>query len=213
MKRLNILFAALAGIFILTGQANAQDVLITKDTRQVQYSFAGKTYTIERNQNPENRIPDAYSKTSRACPPFCVQPLTPAPGVNTVGELELLDFLVNEVSTGKGFLIDSRTPDWYAKGTIPGAVNLPYKVFVPGPDNLFFDSIMQMLGGKQDANGEWGFEDPKDLLLFCNGPWCGQSPTAIRNLIAINYPPEKLHYYRGGMQNWTGMGFTLEIPE
>ncbi len=208
-------FSALviATLFCGAMQATAQDVRITKDLMQIEYTFNGKTYVISRNQDPNARIPDDYAKTSRSCPKFCVQPMKVHEGVNTVGELELLSFLQDYVSTGKGFLIDGRTSDWYAKGTIPGAVNVPYNVFVPGPDNVFFDSVMAMLGGTKSEFDEWTFKDPKDLMLFCNGPWCGQSPTAIRNLLAINYPAEKLHYYRGGMQNWYGMGFSVEVPE
>jgi len=202
----------IATLFCGALQAAAQDVRITKDLTEVQYTFNGKTYTISRNQDPNHRIPDDYAKTSRPCPVFCVQPMQVHEGVNTVGELELLAFLQDYVSTGKGFLIDSRTSDWNAKGTIPGAVNLPYNVFVPSEENVFFDSVMAMLGGEQTEDGEWAFKDPKDLMMFCNGPWCGQSPTAIRNLLAINYPPEKLHYYRGGMQNWYSMGFSVEVP-
>ena len=204
--------AIAATIFGGALQATAQDVRITEDLAQVEYSFNGKTYTINRNQDPDARIPDAYAKTSRPCPEFCVQPMTIHEGVNTYGELELLSFLQEKVDKGHGFLIDSRTSDWYAKGTIPGAVNLPYNAFVPGPDNVFFDSLMVMLSGKQSADGNWEFSDPKDLLLFCNGPWCGQSPTAIYNLLAINYTAEKLHYYRGGMQSWLSNGLTVEIP-
>ncbi|WP_428543027.1 rhodanese-like domain-containing protein [Profundibacter sp.] len=193
-------------------QASAQDVRITNEIMKVEYGFNGNTYAISRDQDPNARIPDAYALTSRPCPEFCVQPITIHEGVNTYGELELLSFLQEKVNQGHGFLIDSRTSDWYAKGTIPGAVNLPFNAFVPGPDNAFFDSLMVMLSGKQSADGNWEFSDPKDLLLFCNGPWCGQSPTAIRNLLAINYPAEKLHYYRGGMQSWVSMGFTVEVP-
>lgn len=213
--RLATRFSKIAIAILFGGvlQATAQEVRITKDIMVVEYTFNGETYLISRNQDPNARIPDAYTKTSRSCPEFCVQPMQVHEGVNTVGELELLAFLQKEVSNGEGFLIDSRTSDWFDKGTIPGAVNLPFNVFVPGPNNVFFDSVMVMLGGEQGANGEWVFNDPKELMLFCNGPWCGQSPTAIRNLLAINYPPEKLHYYRGGMQNWYGMGLTVQVPD
>lgn len=208
----HFLAAFVATIFGGALQATAQDVRITEDLMQVEYGFNGKSYVISRDQNPNARIPDTYALTSRPCPEFCVQPMIIHEGVNTYGELELLSFLQEKVNQGHGFLIDSRTSDWYAKGTIPGAVNLPFNAFVPGPDNVFFDSLMVMLSGKQSADGNWEFSDPKDLLLFCNGPWCGQSPTAIRNLLAINYPAEKLHYYRGGMQSWVSNGFTVEVP-
>lgn len=213
MKKVYFALAAVTSVFLLATQINAQEVFITRNTKSIEYSFAGKTYTIMRNQDTEARIPDAFAKTSRTCPIFCVQPISPAEGVRTVGELEVLAFMTDYISYDEGFLIDSRTPDFHEKGTIPGAVNLPYNVFVPGEGNPFFSTVMNMLGGQQSADGEWRFDDPKDLLLFCNGPWCAQSPTAIRNLIAINYPVDKLHYYRGGMQNWVGMGFNTIIPE
>ncbi len=211
MKSVKLLLA-LAGIIVAAGLANATEVRITRDLKSVDYTFRGKTYTIQRTQDPNATIPEYYTKTARECPPFCVEPAEVAPGVRTVGELELLDFLQNYVSNGKGFLIDARTPDYYQQFTIPGAINLPYSLFVPGDDNVFFEPVMQMLGGKQDANGEWTFADTADLLLFCNGPWCEQSSTAIHNLLAINYPAEKLHWYRGGMQDWVSMGFNTEVP-
>jgi len=49
-------------------------------------------------------------------------------------------------------------------------------------------------------------------VLFCNGPWCDQSPRAIRGLRKIGYPADKLHYYRGGMQDWLIMGLTTIVP-
>jgi len=188
-------------------------VRITKDVMQVEYTFNGKTYVISRNQDQTARIPDAYAKTSRPCPRHCLQPMSLYKDVETVGELELLAFLQDYVSTGKGFLIDSRGTDDYRKGTIPGAVNLPSDVFLPDPNNVFFGSVMNMLSGEKSDSGEWTFKDPKDLLLFCNGKYCARSPRAIKNLLAINYPPEKLHWYRGGMQSWTGAGFVTEIPK
>ena len=212
--RANIfLLAMFTTMTAICNQATAQEVRITKDMLQMEYSFNGKTHKITRDQNQDARIHDDYSKTSRPCPVFCVQPMEVAPGVKTVGELEVMSFLSVTVSSGNGFLLDSRSTDWYKKRTIPGAVNLPYNLFIPNPENVFFNSVMDMLGGSQNAEGEWGFEDPKDLLLFCNGPWCDQSPQAIRNLLAINYPAKNLYYYRGGMQNWVGMGLTVEIPK
>ncbi len=34
--------------------------------------------------------------------------------------------------------------------------------------------------------------------MFCNAIWCGQSPEAMKELIAIGYPQEKMKWYRGG---------------
>lgn len=207
MTNLRYGLAATAITLICATFAVAQEVKITPSLSSVEYTFSGTTYVIERNQDLDAEVPEFYAKTTRACPPFCVQPAIVADGVRTVGELELLAFLVSHVGTGNGFLVDSRTPDFFKQSTIPGAVNLPHDLFIQSADNVFFDSIMVMLNGTKSADGEWSFENPTDLLLFCNGPWCEQSPAAIRNLLAINYPAEHLYYYRGGMQSWVNLGF------
>jgi hypothetical protein len=49
--------------------------------------------------------------------------------------------------------------------------------------------------------------------MFCNGPWCDQSPRALKNLVLLGYPPHKLNYYRGGMQLWQLLGLTAVVPE
>jgi hypothetical protein len=48
-----------------------------------------------------------------------------------------------------------------------------------------------------------------NLVMFCNGPWCGQSPAAIRRIIEAGYPVEKISYYRWGMQGWRMLGLTV----
>ena len=58
----------------------------------------------------------------------------------------------------------------------------------------------------------WDFSQAKDVLLWCNGPWCGQSPRAIKALLALGYPADKIYYYRGGMQMWQSLGLTTIKP-
>ena len=41
----------------------------------------------------KNTVNPAFAKTSRKCPPFCIQPSALAPGVETIAELEMLDYL------------------------------------------------------------------------------------------------------------------------
>ncbi len=43
--------------------------------------------------------------------------------------------------------------------------------------------------------------------------WCGQSPRAVKGLLALGFPPEKILYYRGGMQAWQSLGLTVVVPE
>ena len=109
-------------------------------------------------------------------------------------------------------MIDARVESFFLAGTIPGAVNLPFNMFVASSANPFLDQLLILLGGQLQASGEWNFENAAELLLFCNGPRCGQSPRAINNLIELGYPAERLYYYRGGMQAWASMGLSVVVP-
>ena len=195
---------------LTTAPALAQDVAITPDQPSISVDVDGTTLTYERNQDQEARIEDGFAKTSRACPPFCIHPMSAGEGVETVGELELIGFVEDHVAEGTGYLIDSRIPDWHAKGTIPGAINIPFTTL--SPVNAYRDEILKALGGRQTGDA-WDFADAADLLMFCNGPWCDQSPRAISYLLDVGYPAEKMRYYRGGMQNWLLLGLNVVTPE
>lgn len=199
-----ILSIAFMGAMLIAAPLRAQDVWITPDLPFVELEVGDAFYLIERDQDNEARIVDSFAKTSRPCPPFCVQPMSVADGVATVGEVELLDFLQDHVQPGTGLLVDARVESFYKAGTIPGSINLPFNMFANSATNPFLDPILVLLGGTLETSGQWNFAGAKNLLLFCNGPWCGQSPAAIRNLIKAGYPAENLHYYRGGD---AGLGF------
>jgi len=64
------------------------------------------------------------------------------------------------------------------------------------------------LGCEPDFEG-WDCAGAKQVALFCNGIWCGQSPTAIRNMVEAGFPADKISYYRGGMQVWRLLGLTV----
>jgi len=52
------------------------------------------------------------------------------------------------------------------------------------------------------------FDKAKEIVIFCNGPWCSQSVAMITALMDIGYPAENIKWYRGGLQNWLGAGMT-----
>ncbi|MCK7581426.1 MAG: rhodanese-like domain-containing protein [Chromatiales bacterium] len=87
----------------------------------------GKTVRIERNQDNTNMVDLEFAITSRPCPPYCIQPMVLAAGVETIGELEVLSYL-KRMSAGDDsiLVIDSRDPEWLTKGMIPGAVSIPW---------------------------------------------------------------------------------------
>ena len=206
--------AWLVSLFLLTSaQAEESDikVMIAEGIPFVDVDHQGVKVRIKRIQDTENRLVDDFSKTSRPCPPFCIHPIEAAPGVHTVGELELIKFLLTNVASETGLLIDARMPNWYESETIPGSVNIPFVIFTTPSAKR--DSIMQLLGGTKTSAEKYTFKNPKHLTLFCNGPWCDQSPRAIQGLIHAGYPANKLSYYRGGMQLWKSFGLTTVLPK
>jgi rhodanese-related sulfurtransferase len=200
------------GLFAAGAMAEELKVKITAELESVRVTHDGKPVTIMRNQDPNHTISADYAKTSRDCPPFCVQPGTLAPGVETVGELEVLGYLAAIERGDKSILvIDSRTPDWLAKGTIPGSINLPWTKLNPeaGADPIAIAETFEKRFGARSQEGLWDFSEAKTLVLFCNGPWCAQSPTNIRTLLKFGYPAHKIKWFRGGMQEWQSLGLTV----
>ena len=114
-----------------------------------------------------------------------IEPMQLAEGVRTIGELEVLTY----VEEGRP-VVDSRAPDFYEKSTIPAAKNIPYPEATTRLEEL---------------------DREHPTIFFCNGPQCGQSPTAVRALLDAGYPPEKILYYRGGLHDWLTLGLPV-IP-
>jgi rhodanese-related sulfurtransferase len=188
-----VIWAIAASLFAMP--ALSEPVNIQRGVAVVTVPTENGPVDISRIQDTENRVSGDWALTSRKCPPFCIQPMAPAPGVITIGELELMDMLRDP----EAVVIDSRVSKNFEGGSIPGAISIPY---FEAADRL------DELGCEVDFEG---FEciSPKPVALFCNGPWCGQSPTAARRMIEAGYPADLIHYYRGGMQVWRMLGLTV----
>jgi rhodanese-related sulfurtransferase len=205
-----------ASLFCIVSANAAKPVGITPTMMDASVNHGGETVKIMRNQDNAANVIPAFAKTSRPCPPFCIQPIVLAPGVETLGEREIIDYLVRMSEGDDSILvIDSRTPDWVEKGTIPGAVNIPWTALNPakGADPISIGEIMEDRFGASSLEGLWDYSNAKTLVLFCNGMWCGQSPNNIKNLLKFGYPSHKIKWYRGGMQNWSNLGLTTLKPE
>lgn len=206
----NLLKSILVGSILLTSSI-ALEVSLTPDMSYVDIEFEGKTTRIERIQDKSNKLKNSYTKTSRPCPPFCVQKMEPIKGIKAISEIDVIKFLKNEVANNEGLLIDARLPQWYIQGTIPGALNVPFSVLSKSLGGQYIDQMLELFGAEQ-SDGKWDFSDAQKLLIFDNGPWCQQAVAAMKNLIKLGYPANKIIYYRGGMQYWQILGIKTIKP-
>jgi len=234
MKLSKILTALLvtAGVTITATSAQAashgKPVNITPKVASVTVMHKGKETKIMRNQDNGNTVNPAFAKTSRPCPPFCIQPMSLGKGIQTIGEVEVISYAEKMSDGDKSImLVDSRTPDWVSRGTIPGAVNVSWVELTPSKGATTEGIIKVMTGqfgvklannvddvdvDEAIANGTtssvFDYSGAKTLVMFCNGMWCGQSPASIAALRKFGYPADKIKYYRGGMQDWEILGLS-----
>lgn len=90
-----------------------------------------------------------------------------------------------------GFVVlDVRSPDLFAKGHVPGAVNLPHARISERTVAAY----------------------PPDLLLvvYCSGPHCNGADRAAIRLARLGRPVKKMI---GGITGWRDEGYRLERPE
>lgn len=84
-------------------------------------------------------------------------------------------------------LLDVRSPELFAAGHVPGAVNLPHRRIVernvaPYPADTLF-------------------------VVYCAGPHCNGADKAAMRLAALDRPVKKMI---GGVTGWLDEGFVLE---
>jgi len=112
-----------------------------------------------------------------------IRPMQLAPGVRTVGELEVIAHIEHGLP-----LVDSRLPHYFEAGTIPTAINIPHPETTVRLDE---------------------FDPAVTTVLFCNGPQCAATPDAIEQLLAAGYPNAAILYYRGGIHDWMTLGLPI----
>jgi rhodanese-related sulfurtransferase len=87
-------------------------------------------------------------------------------------------------------LVEVLPAEHFARGHIPGAVNLPLAAFESLPQGLTADR-----------------EQP--LVLYCANENCSNSHIAAKRLEAFGY--SNVHVFAGGKADWVNAGFELEV--
>jgi len=188
---------------VLLSAGKYDKVKITPEISYIYVYHKGKAVKIHRIQDTKNKLTGEYAKTYR--PGKDIQPIDLKNGVETIGEVELLHFLKEKVNKKNGLLVDLRSKEYYKKESIPGAVNIPYKVI---GDHAKMEKILKVLGAKRLADGTLDTTNARTVAFYCHGLWCGKTADFIKTFIDLGYPPEKILYYRGGFQMWKILGFT-----
>ena len=178
---------------MLMGGNGKVPVKIQENTSYFYVNQNGQKIRVGRIQDTANRLTDDFAKTSRICPPYCIQPIRAAKGVQTIGELEL----IAAVKVPGVLLVDARPKSWFVLESLPGAVNIPEKV-TANPKAR--DKLLKILSNKV-------------LVVYGNGPWSPEAAQFIRNMIRLGFPPASLRYYRDGLQGWKLLGLTTVIHQ
>lgn len=151
----------------------------------------------------------AYLATDQGMP----QPMIVGAGVETLGEREFIDYLQRAGSDPSILVVDTRTEDWHERLHIPCTTNVSFRNFADNQDDALF-YLTEVFGVEEKDDGTLNFDNAKTVVGYCNGYWCGQTPAMFKraqfSLLNLGYPPEKLKYYRGGMQAWTSLGLSVE---
>jgi rhodanese-related sulfurtransferase len=161
-----------------------------------------------------------------SCPPFCLTPMQLDIPVDTWGELEVIDFMLNQLRDESGVLVDIRNKRDYDLSTIPGSVNFFVQDIQKGPGDPNFDAMLERFGAKRRGEidtvtrmmesvglgddmvtEEWDFTEAQTLVIWTSSAIVPSAETAIRLLFDAGYPASKLKWYRGGLAAWEFWGF------
>jgi len=236
MKKLVILIVIVNSIVFannLLKEFQTKGLVIQYKGKQITIKREKNNICTNANLNPESLFGGDYAgkDVATVCKKTFVthvgvlEPMQLAKNIKSVGEVEVLrHILAMSKEPDKYILIDARTKKWYKQITIPTAINLPFNkiLYDENYDEDDFKNketyknyqkeykyMFKLLNIKESKKG-LDFSKAKVALLFCNGSWCSQSPKAIRKLINLGYPAEKLLWYRGGLQDWLIYNFTVE---
>lgn len=195
-------------LFLFSITLSAKEALITDGILEVTIKKDGKTYTIKRDVPT---IPKEYLNPLRGK----IAPMKIHKEIETIGELEVIDYFKRSQNDDSILIVDARTEDWYNKMHIPSAINIPYINF--GNRDNAIETISLEFDVEKRKDGSLDFKNAKTLVIYCNGIWCAQSEMLIKkakySLLKLGYPKDKIKYYRGGMQSWVTLGLSTQKGE
>jgi len=107
-----------------------------------------------------------------------------------------IDLAELEYSQGTTLFIDTRDPEEFECGTIPGSINIPFDYL---PEENLEQYIDSALGGAALDQA---------MIAFCSGEECDLSLHLARNLQAMGYTNVSIFF--GGSREWEKFGLDIE---
>ncbi len=84
-------------------------------------------------------------------------------------------------------VVDARTPEAYARGHVPGAINLPHRTIDPSTTaSLLRDKV---------------------IVAYCDGVFCNASTKAAAKLTSLGFMVKEM---LDGMEGWRKEGYPVE---
>ena len=142
----------------------AKEAHITKCVKEVKLKHNGKEIVIKWELK---EIPKEYINKTLV---GVIAPMKIDKSIETIGELEVLDYMKKAQNDDSILLVDARTPNWYEKLRIPTAYNVPYTIFKDKESAI--EQITLDFGVSLKDNGKLDFINAKTLAIYCNGAWC-----------------------------------------
>ncbi|WP_250626794.1 rhodanese-like domain-containing protein [Pinirhizobacter soli] len=84
-------------------------------------------------------------------------------------------------------LLDARSPAMFAKGHVPGAINIPHGKIIQSRMSVYEKSSL--------------------FVTYCAGPHCNGAARAAAKLAQLGFPVKLM---AGGVTGWLDEGFSLE---
>jgi len=182
-----LLVCAIGALWMTAPQAEGEPLNIVPETESISFESDEGPITLRRFANDIMLVRGV------------IRPMVPTPGVTPVGELEVIAALQDPAYV----VVDSRSVETQYGGTIPGSINVPYNEIADRLDEV----------GCVGSPAGWSCEQALSVVLYCNGPNCGQSPRAMASMVEAGFPAAKISYYRGGVLAWTSLGLTTRENE
>lgn len=107
-----------------------------------------------------------------------------------------VDVAALEFNFGNAIFVDTREPEDFECGTIPGSINIPFDYL---PDDGMAKYLDSALGG---------VDRDHPIITYCSGEECDLSLHLARNLQALGY--SRLSIFFGGSREWKKLGLPIE---